>query len=154
MLIVNLPRTRAGGTLTPQEIVLEKPGFLNNTFAHFLNRPHAKACGYTNQACQSRLEFLEAALAAFECNSDTLQGIGFLTQVWLKKPGFWDVGNCRGTASATFGRNSKLFYAVPLHSRLYYVRSITHDREPGHGMINVTCLSEIPMMPCPYATTE
>ncbi|WP_264196483.1 hypothetical protein [Microseira wollei] len=35
----------------------------------------------------------------------------------------------------------------------YHVRSITHDPKPGHGIINVICLSEICMMPCPYATT-
>ncbi|WP_226591050.1 hypothetical protein [Microseira wollei] len=38
-------------------------------------------------------------------------------------------------------------------SILYHVRSITHNWQPGHGTINVICLSEISMMPCPYATT-
>ncbi|WP_226591715.1 hypothetical protein [Microseira wollei] len=28
-------------------------------------------------------------------------------------------------------------------SRLYHVRSITHNQKPGHGTINVICLSEI-----------
>ncbi|WP_226589386.1 hypothetical protein [Microseira wollei] len=36
---------------------------------------------------------------------------------------------------------------------LYYVRWITHNHQPGHGTIKVICLSEISMMPCPYATT-
>ncbi|GET39462.1 hypothetical protein [Microseira wollei] len=36
---------------------------------------------------------------------------------------------------------------------LYHVRSITHNQKPGHGTINAICLSEISMMPCPYATT-
>ncbi|WP_226574437.1 hypothetical protein [Microseira wollei] len=42
-------------------------------------------------------------------------------------------------------------YAV--NSLSYHVRSITHNRQPGHGIINVICLSEISIMPCPYATT-
>ncbi|WP_264196709.1 hypothetical protein [Microseira wollei] len=30
---------------------------------------------------------------------------------------------------------------------------ITHNYKPGHGTIKVICLSEISLMPCPYATT-
>ncbi|WP_226586776.1 hypothetical protein [Microseira wollei] len=39
---------------------------------------------------------------------------------------------------------------IPLR---YHVRSITHDRQSGHGTIKVICLSEISLMPCAYATT-
>ena len=37
---------------------------------------------------------------------------------------------------------------------LYYGRLITLNQQPGHGKIKVICLSEISLMPCPYATTD
>ncbi|WP_226589306.1 hypothetical protein [Microseira wollei] len=44
--------------------------------------------------------------------------------------------------------NQSFSVAVPLPP----VNS-TNNQKPGHGIINVICLSEISMMPCPYATT-
>jgi hypothetical protein len=42
-------------------VKIEKPDFLNNTFAIFVKRPQAKAWGYTNKAREGGLKFLQAA---------------------------------------------------------------------------------------------
>ncbi|WP_226592402.1 hypothetical protein [Microseira wollei] len=36
-----------------------------------------------------------------------------------------------------------------------YATTVNQDNhhQPGHGIINVICLSETSLMPCPYATT-
>jgi hypothetical protein len=97
---------RAGGI---SHIAAQKPGFFNNTFANFMKRPHAKAWGYTNSRPPSRAEILTGCVCSLCLCSRTLKGVGFLTKVLFKKPGFlWMSGaasrrvNCNAIACLFF----------------------------------------------------
>ena len=104
----------------------QKPGFLNNTFANFVKRPHAKAWGYTNKAHLRGLKSLQAAEAAFESNSDTLGGCGLFGEGIIKETRFLAAGftpTCRAKESMNIRKSrNKIVAETKVIGRLKKLR--------------------------------